>query len=187
MDGIVTDITDRARVEEQLAEAHNRLAHLAYHDHLTGLANRTQFQQHLDVALARARRDGSAVAVLFIDLDGFKQINDDHGHAAGDAVQRAVGERLSTVTREGDVVARLGGDEFLMLASLGRAYQATLDGIRERVRDELMRPVGVDGGRLEVAGSIGVAIFPRDAETADDLIRIADLAMYGAKQRRRAA
>ena len=116
VDGIVTDITDRHLVERELAEAHARLAHLAYHDHLTGLPNRAQFQEHLDAALARAGRDGSCVAVLFIDLDGFKQVNDAHGHAAGDSLLRAVGERLSTISRDGDVVARLGGDEFLMLA-----------------------------------------------------------------------
>lgn len=182
VDGIVTDITDRHRVEEQLAEAHARLAHLAYHDHLTGLPNRTQFQKHLDVALARARRDGSSVAVLFIDLDGFKQINDVHGHAAGDAVLRSVGERLSVATREGDVVARLGGDEFLMLASLSLGDRNALDSVCDRVRGHLLEPVMVEGVELNVAGSVGVAVFPRDAETGDELIRAADLAMYRVKQ-----
>jgi diguanylate cyclase (GGDEF)-like protein/PAS domain S-box-containing protein len=182
VDGIVTDITDRHRVEEQLAEAHVRLAHLAYHDHLTGLPNRAQFQQHLDVALGRARRDGSSVAVLFIDLDGFKQINDLHGHAAGDAVLRTVGERLSVATREGDVVARLGGDEFLMLAGFAPGDQDALDAVCDRVRGHLLEAVMVEGVELDVAGSLGVAVFPCDAETGEELIRAADLAMYRVKQ-----
>jgi len=185
VDGIVTDITDRHRVEEQLAEAHVRLAHLAYHDHLTGLPNRAQFQEHLDVALERARREGSSVAVLFIDLDGFKQVNDDHGHAAGDAVLRAVGERLSAARRGGDVVARLGGDEFLMLVSLAGTDREALEALFDRVREQLHRPVDVEGVRMEVAGSVGAAIFPDDAETGDELIRAADLAMYDLKQRGR--
>jgi diguanylate cyclase (GGDEF)-like protein len=189
VDGIVTDITDRHRVERELAVAHARLAHLAYHDHLTGLPNRAQFQEHLDAALAGARADGSCVAVLFIDLDGFKQVNDAHGHAAGDSLLRAIGERLSTISRDGDVVARLGGDEFLMLAYLGSADQVQLDVLCNRVYRQLLTPVSVDGTNLKVSGSVGVALFPRDARTGDDLIRVADVAMYSAKQhgRRRAA
>ena len=187
VDGIVTDITDRHRVEEQLAEAHRRLAHLAYHDHLTGLPNRAQFQEHLDVALDRARREGSSVAVLFIDLDGFKQINDRHGHAAGDAVLQAVGNRLSAATRGGDVVARLGGDEFLMLVSLAGTDRDALDALYDRVQVQLHLPVDVEGVRLDVAGSVGAAIFPDNAATGDELIRAADLAMYAVKQRGRAA
>ncbi|HVI36731.1 MAG TPA: sensor domain-containing diguanylate cyclase, partial [Gaiellales bacterium] len=189
VDGIVTDITDRHLVERELAEAHARLAHLAYHDHLTGLPNRAQFQEHLDVALARAGRGGSFVAVLFIDLDRFKQVNDAHGHAAGDSLLRAVGERLSAISRDGDVVARLGGDEFLMLACLGAADQAQLDGLCDRVYEQLLAPFNVEGADLEVSGSVGLALFPRDAGTGDDLIRAADVAMYSTKQhgRRRAA
>ena len=189
VDGIVTDITDRHRVERELAEAHARLAHLAYHDHLTGLPNRARFQEHLEVALARAGRDGSCVAVLFIDLDGFKQVNDAHGHAAGDSLLRAVGDRLSMISRDGDVVARLGGDEFLMLVCLPAADQAQLDALCNRVYQQLLTPVNVDGADLEVSGSIGLALFPRDAGSGDDLIRVADVAMYSVKQhgRRRAA
>jgi diguanylate cyclase (GGDEF)-like protein len=189
VDGIVTDITDRHRVERELAEAHARLAHLAYHDHLTGLPNRARFQEHLEVALARAGRDGSCVAVLFIDLDGFKQVNDDHGHGAGDSLLRAVGDRLSMISREGDVVARLGGDEFLMLVCLPAADQVQLDALCNRVYQQLLTPVCVDGADLEVSGSIGLALFPRDAGSGDDLIRVADVAMYSVKQhgRRRAA
>jgi diguanylate cyclase (GGDEF)-like protein len=189
VDGIVTDITDRHRVEWELAEAHARLAHLAYHDHLTGLPNRARFQEHLEIALARAGRDGSCVAVLFIDLDGFKQVNDDHGHGAGDSLLRAVGDRLSMISREGDVVARLGGDEFLMLVCLPAADQVQLDALCNRVYQQLLTPVCVDGADLEVSGSIGLALFPRDAGSGDDLIRVADVAMYSVKQhgRRRAA
>jgi diguanylate cyclase (GGDEF)-like protein len=127
--------------------------------------------------------------VLFIDLDGFKQVNDAHGHAAGDSLLRAVGERLSVISRDGDVVARLGGDEFLMLVCLASADQAQLDALCNRVYQQLLAPVSVDGADLKVSGSVGLALFPRDAATGDDLIRVADVAMYSAKQhgRRRAA
>jgi diguanylate cyclase (GGDEF)-like protein len=116
-------------------------------------------------------------------------VNDAHGHAAGDSLLRAVGERLSTISRDGDVVARLGGDEFLMLACPGTADQAHLDGLCDRVYQQLLVPVSVDGADLKVSGSVGLALFPRDARTGDDLIRVADAAMYSAKQhgRRRAA
>jgi diguanylate cyclase (GGDEF)-like protein len=125
------------------------------------------------------------VAVLFIDLDGFKQINDRHGHAAGDAVLRAVGNRLSAATRGGDVVARLGGDEFLMLVSLAGTDRDALDALYDRVHAQLHLPVDVEGVRLDVAGSVGAAIFPDNAATGDELIRAADLAMYDVKQRGR--
>jgi diguanylate cyclase (GGDEF)-like protein/PAS domain S-box-containing protein len=188
VDGIVNDITDRHLVEEQLAAAHERLSHMAFHDHLTGLPNRAQFEQHLQVALGRAGRDGTAVAVFFVDLDGFKPINDAHGHGVGDALLRAVADRLRTATRDGDVVARLGGDEFLMLAPIGSPDDTvTTDAVCARVSDLLADAFVVDGHRLAVGGSIGLAVYPRDAETPDELIRQADLAMYRTKHNRRAA
>jgi diguanylate cyclase (GGDEF)-like protein/PAS domain S-box-containing protein len=188
VDGIVNDITDRHLVEEQLAVAHARLSHLAFHDHLTGLPNRAQFEQHLQVALARARRDDTAVAVFFVDLDGFKPINDAHGHAVGDALLRAVADRLRSATRDGDVVARLGGDEFLMLAPIASPDDtATTDAICSRVSDLLGGSFDVDGHQLMVGGSVGLAVYPRDAEWPDELIRQADLAMYRTKNARRAA
>jgi len=188
VDGIVNDITDRHLVEEQLALAHARLSHLAFHDHLTGLPNRAQFEQHLHVALSRARRDDTAVAVFFVDLDGFKPINDAHGHAVGDSLLRAVADRLRTATRDGDVVARLGGDEFLMLATIASPDDTvTTDAICGRVSELLALPFDLDGHRLAVGGSIGLAVYPRDARTRDELIRQADLAMYRTKHSRRAA
>ena len=188
VDGIVNDITDRHLVEEQLAAAHERLSHMAFHDHLTGLPNRAQFEQHLQVALGRAGRDGTAVAVFFVDLDGFKPINDVHGHGVGDALLRAVADRLGAATRDGDVVARLGGDEFLMLAPIGSPDDTvTTDAVCARVSELLADAFVVDGHRLVVGGSIGLAVYPRDAETPDELIRQADLAMYRTKHNRRAA
>jgi diguanylate cyclase (GGDEF)-like protein/PAS domain S-box-containing protein len=175
VDGIVTDITDRHRVEEQLAEAHTRLAHLAYHDHLTGLPNRAQFQEHLDVALERARREGSSLAVLFIDLDGFKQINDDHGHAAGDAVLRAVGNRLAAATRGGDVVARLGGDEFAVMLPGGNEREC--DRIVRRLRELIQRK---RVGSVALSASIGSATC-RGTDDLADALRRADTRMYQAK------
>ena len=188
VDGIVTDITDRHRVEEQLAEAHTRLAHLAYHDHLTGLPNRAQFQEHLDVALERARREGSSLAVLFIDLDGFKQINDDHGHAAGDAVLRVVGDRLAAATRGRDVVARLGGDEFLMLVNLADPDREALDVLFDRVKEQLHSAVDVEGVRLDVAGSVGGRHLPRrrrNRRRADPCRRSCDVRDQAARPRPR--
>ena len=183
VDGIVTDITDRHRVEAELAAAHGQLAHLAYHDHLTGLPNRAQFQTHLDRALALARRDGGAVAVLFIDLDGFKDINDRFGHAAGDSVLCEVARRLSELSREGDLVARLGGDEFLLLAPLADAGAAAAEVLRRRVLDCLSEPLEVEGELLQVTGSVGAALFPDHADGGEELIQTADLAMYADKQR----
>src|SRR5262249_14147608 len=112
--GVVADISERKRIE---AEAMEKLAHAALHDSLTGLANRVSFLEHLELALRRAARTGGAVAVLFVDLDNFKLVNDSFGHAAGDELLKAVGSRLQSAVRGMDVVARHGGDEFLILLS----------------------------------------------------------------------
>src|SRR5205823_337984 len=121
--GVVADITARKLAETQLIEAADLLAQAALHDPLTGLPNRKAFQDHLDVALARAEREGGVVGVLFIDLDNFKLINDSFGHAAGDAVLQSVTSRLLGTTRAMDVVSRQGGDEFLILVSDLRAEE----------------------------------------------------------------
>ena len=117
VDGIVADITERRRSADELIAAQARLAHLAYHDALTDLPNRLLFQEHLEQAIARAHRGNLAVAVLFVDLDDFKLVNDSHGHTTGDELLRVVADRLRGAVRATDVVARLGGDEFLVLVA----------------------------------------------------------------------
>ncbi|WP_130491211.1 sensor domain-containing diguanylate cyclase [Motilibacter rhizosphaerae] len=165
------DVTERAR-----REAH--LAHLATHDGLTGLPNRLLLLDRLEQALGRTGRGGSAVLVLFVDLDGFKQVNDVHGHAVGDALLRAVAARLRASVRGMDTVARLSGDEFVVVAELESVELAAP--LRARLDEELTRAYDVDGIAVRVGASIGEHLLeaPVDAEQA--LVE-ADRRMYAAK------
>lgn len=176
--GAAYDLTEHKRLEQQLA-------HQAFHDALTGLPNRALFLDRLVHALARAERCCSSVAVLFVDLDNFKVVNDSLGHAAGDALLSAVAQRLSACLRPGDTIARLGGDEFTVLVEdVGELEVATEIGAQ--IADALRRPLVVQGHTLFVSASIGVAQsglamgVARTAQ-ADDLLREADIAMYQAK------
>jgi diguanylate cyclase (GGDEF)-like protein/PAS domain S-box-containing protein len=183
--GVVADISQRKRVE---AEAMEKLAHAALHDSLTGLANRVSFLEHLELALKRATRTGAAVAVLFFDLDNFKLVNDSFGHAAGDELLKAVGERLLAQVRGMDVVARQGGDEFLVLLS-DLDCQVTEDGaalraaelVASRVRTILREPFLIEGIEIYVSASVGISLYPADAEDAETLLKHADVAMYSVK------
>ena len=160
-----------------------RARHLSLHDGLTLLPNRTFFRQRLDDALGRCEPNHSGVAVLYLDLDGFKAINDAHGHEAGDALLGIVAARLARAVRAEDVVGRLGGDEFACLLEdvLGREQ---LSHVACKLFDIVSAPFKI--GRLELAvrPSIGIAICPADGTTADTLLRSADAAMYRAKRRR---
>ncbi len=165
-------------------EARARIHHLAYHDALTGLANRLLFQDRLEIALARGRRRGDLVGVLFLDLDGFKRINDREGHGAGDLLLREVAARLSGLVREGDTVARMGGDEFVILVSdIVRAGDVLP--IAEKILSGIRVPFTVDARELFVTGSIGIALGPADGIDGDVLVRNADIAMYRAKEQGR--
>jgi diguanylate cyclase (GGDEF)-like protein/PAS domain S-box-containing protein len=166
------DVTDRVEAEESLA-------YQAMHDPLTGLANRTLLVDRLHQALARSRRSGAPCAVLLLDLDGFKAVNDRLGHAAGDDLLVVVGQRLRAAVRPGDTVARLGGDEFVVLAEpLGHADAAA--DIAQRLIASLRRPVAVEGKDISVGCSIGIAIAEAQDPTA--LLRQADIALYRAKR-----
>jgi two-component system cell cycle response regulator len=161
------------------------LVHQALHDGLTGLANRAQILSRLEIAVSRHHRRGETSAVIFLDLDGFKPINDQYGHAAGDRVLVEVGHRLETVaSQRNDVVARLGGDEFVILCE-----DTTAAGARhtvEQIRVALGRPIEIAGGApLTIGVSVGVATIDQCAEaSADDLLREADTAMYAEKASR---
>jgi diguanylate cyclase (GGDEF)-like protein len=158
-----------------------RLAHERLHDALTGLPNRILFLSRARQALAGRRRQDGKVAVLFIDLDGFKPINDVHGHAAGDALLIAAAKRLKDTIRSGDLVSRFGGDEFLVLCpSLLDDQQAIA--IAERLRQEIARPFQIEGNEVTVGSSIGVALNDQGVNDATALIHNADLAMYEAKK-----
>ena len=185
VDGVVADITARKRVE---AEAIEKLAHAALRDSLTGLANRTAFLEHLDAALARAGRTGEGAAVLFIDLDNFKLVNDSFGHAAGDELLKAVGSRLRTAVRQTDVVARQGGDEFLILLSdlehnpaEETAFMAAAETVANTLRRSLRAPFVVEGIEIYISASVGISIYPSDAEDSTTLLKHADVAMYTVK------
>ncbi len=153
----------------------------ALHDSLTGLPNRVLFQTRLAESIEHARAAGSRLAVMLMDLDHFKEINDTLGHHFGDMLLREIGPRLSTVLRDDDMMARLGGDEFgIVLPDI--ADEGVAMTIAHRLLDRLEQPVTVEGLALDVAGSVGIAVFPRHSNDADTLLRRADVAMYAAKE-----
>jgi diguanylate cyclase (GGDEF)-like protein/PAS domain S-box-containing protein len=176
---MVRDITEQKVAEQARDQAEEQLRHQALYDGLTGLPNRTLFHDRVKHALVAARRESEELAVLMLDLDRFKEINDTLGHAAGDDVLREVAWRLSKVTREGDSIARLGGDEFSIL--LPNASEADAAMVVSRVSSCLEEPIVVQDLPLRVDASIGLAAFPRDGGDADLLIQHADVAMYAAK------
>lgn len=186
LDGVICDITARKSAEE-------RLAFLAYHDPLTGLPNRMLFREHLEVALRRAARAGAGVAVCFVDLDGFKLVNDSFGHAVGDDLLVEVAARLGSVVREQDVVARQGGDEFLiLLADLpygavagGRSAVDVAVEVATAIRVALQTPITLSEAEIVVNASVGISVYPEDAADADSLLKHSDIAMYLAKEQGR--
>jgi len=171
---LIDDITARKELEEQLR-------HQALHDSLTGLANRALFSDRVQHALDRSRVLESSLAVLFLDLDDFKTINDSLGHGAGDQLLIAVARRLERTLRPGDTASRLGGDEFAIL--LEDALTETPQAVATRIHDAFERPFAVQGKQVLVHTSIGIALDSAAAATPDELLRNADLAMYVAKQR----
>jgi diguanylate cyclase (GGDEF)-like protein/PAS domain S-box-containing protein len=167
------DISERRQLEDQLV-------HQAFHDSLTSLANRALFKDRVDHALQRTKRQTPSVAVLFLDLDGFKEVNDSLGHAAGDRLLIQVAERLHSCVRPSDTVARFGGDEFAVLIE-DASDDLDVVQVAERVLEGLRQPFVVNGRELHVRGSMGIARMDSDVDGADQLLRNADLAMYRAK------
>jgi diguanylate cyclase (GGDEF)-like protein/PAS domain S-box-containing protein len=168
------DISERKTTEE-------RMQHLAHYDLLTGLPNRTLFSDRLQLALATARRDKARMALMFIDLDEFKPINDDLGHDVGDLLLQQVAQRLQECMRESDTAARIGGDEFLVLLPRIEAEQDALV-VSEKIRLALYRPFEVGGETLRISSSIGIAIYPEHGSEERVLVKNADMAMYHAKK-----
>ncbi|VXC69350.1 EAL domain-containing protein [Massilia sp. 9I] len=171
--GVINDITEARHYER-------RLHHLAHHDPLTGLANRTLLQERLRHAIECAARDDFLVALAFLDLDNFKHINDNFGHEAGDAVLREVAQRLRVNMREDDTIARMGGDEFVLIICDPASREQVAELI-ERIRISVTAPVRVDGQEIVPGTSIGVSIFPDDGDSLEKIMRAADAAMYHAK------
>lgn len=172
--GVVRDISARRRAEE-------RIRHLAQHDPLTNLPNRFLFGDRLDAAIGRASRHKDRLAVVFIDLNDFKPVNDDFGHAVGDLALVSLSERLKRSMRKTDTIARIGGDEFVVILEeiSGEDHVRVL---AEKVMAAVTEPFEVDGNQMRISASLGIALYPDDTTDADQLVEFADRAMYVAKK-----
>jgi len=178
MMGVVRDITEEKASVSQLEK-------MARHDPLTGLPNRLLLEESLTHALARARRNATRVALVFIDLNGFKQINDRYGHAVGDQLLVGTAQRLQQTLRESDMVARLGGDEFVVVIeglTLGKNLHDEAQMIGEKILQRLSQPLSLGDASHRVGASLGIALYPEHGPNIDSLIHIADQAMYAAKR-----
>ncbi len=172
--GIFSDISLQVKLREDLR-------HLAHHDALTDLPNRLLFHDRLKMAIRHADRTEQGVALLFVDLNGFKQINDEHGHAAGDTILIEIAHRLKSAVRDEDTVARFGGDEFTIVFA-NASHQSDASRIAIKIMDSISDPITVQGEKLYVTASIGISLYPDDANSADELIMKADTAMYDIKE-----
>ncbi len=172
--GVGSDITERVLSAEQYR-------HLAHHDVLTGLPNRRLFADRMEQAIARARRSGAGVALMLLDLDEFKTINDSQGHSVGDQVLVNVAQRLRNGLRESDTVARLGGDEFVILLPDTRQLR-DLARIAAKAIESVREPLAIGAGQYRIGASVGIALFPEHADGAERLMQEADIAMYEAKR-----
>lgn len=172
--GIIRDITAAKQAEDTIR-------HMAYHDALTGLPNRILFNDRLAMAMTNSLRTGKKVAVLMLDLDKFKQVNDILGHKIGDLLLKAVSERLGRMLRKGDTVARMGGDEFMIiLPEISYEYVANM--VAEKIIEIFQWPFRLEGKELSMTTSIGVSVFPKDGKDIDTLMKHADIAMYSSKK-----
>jgi diguanylate cyclase (GGDEF)-like protein/PAS domain S-box-containing protein len=168
------DVTASTREREEIQR-------LAFHDALTGLPNRISFLELLDRAIARAGAEGQLFALLYLDLDRFKPVNDALGHAAGDQLLIAVAERLRAAVRKTDTVARLGGDEFAVLLTDVEHPEVAAAALAGKLVDRIGQPYMLNRQRIQIGASVGIGVYPRDGATADALLSHADAAMYAAK------
>ena len=164
----------------RLKHTNEQVTALAHHDSLTGLPNRILFYDRLNQAITRARRDKVSIAVLYLDLDGFKLVNDTFGHDAGDTLLREAAKRIVACVRDSDTVARMGGDEFTVILPNIRT-PSSKDRVAKKIVETIARPFLINGKSCSVSASIGIALFPEHGETAEQLVKIADAAMYLAK------
>ncbi|MDE2254626.1 MAG: diguanylate cyclase [Betaproteobacteria bacterium] len=165
----------------RLKQTNDQIAHLAYHDALTGLPNRILFYDRLNQAITRAHRWQESFAVLYLDLDGFKPVNDMFGHDVGDALLREAAQRIVTCVRGSDTVARMGGDEFAVIVSSAKTPDGN-DRVSRLILEAISRPFVLNGKTCSVSVSIGIALYPDNGQTAEQLVKISDAAMYLAKQ-----
>ncbi len=163
-----------------LKEHQMELDYLVHHDPLTGLPNRLMFDDRLTHALQRCVREGTELALLFMDLDDFKNINDTYGHATGDYLLQTVSKRLEALLRKEDTIARFGGDEFLILLESFESI-AGIEAVTKKIMDEISTPLETDAGDIAACASVGIAVGPRDGSNGPDLIKAGDVAMYRAK------
>jgi diguanylate cyclase (GGDEF)-like protein/PAS domain S-box-containing protein len=175
--GIARDVTERKRLERELND-------IATHDFLTGLPNRLLLQDRLNVALAGARRNRTKLAVMMLDLDRFKVVNDTFGHSLGDKVLRVAGERLVALVRKSDTVARVGGDEFLVLLPKIARVEDSIR-VARKILEAFRKPFVINSFKVRITNSVGIAIYPEDGEDSDTLLRNADIAMYWVKEQGR--
>jgi diguanylate cyclase (GGDEF)-like protein len=183
---VARDISARKAAEHQVVENQRKLAHLAHHDPLTGLPNRLFLQQLIPEMLLRASARGEGMALLYVDVDHFKHINDSLGHSSGDQVLVSVARRLRNAIAAADLVVRMGGDEFVVVAGKIRD-QAAARSIAERLMAALETPIRVDGRLIGLTASIGVSLYPRNGDDLESLLKHADMALYRAKERGRNA
>jgi len=180
IEGVVTNYISTGKDITERVKDRQRIEFMAYHDNLTQLPNRELFRDRLEHALAQAHRKGSLVAVMFLDLDRFKQVNDSLGHMVGDLLLKAAADRLSGAIREGDTVARIGGDEFTVICEDCNSHD-DVKIIAQHITESLSRPFNINNNEIYATASIGIAIAPDDASNSEELITAADTAMYKAK------
>jgi len=168
------------KVITRLKQTNEQILKLAQHDTLTALPNRILFYDRLDQAMTRASRDKGSFAILFIDLDDFKIVNDTLGHDAGDALLREAAKRITACVRKSDTVARMGGDEFTVIISNARTPNS-VERVAKKIVANLASPFDLNGKFCSVSASIGIALYPVNGNTAEQLVKVADDAMYTAK------
>jgi diguanylate cyclase (GGDEF)-like protein/PAS domain S-box-containing protein len=179
--GAIRDITERKLREDALEQKNAELSHQAYHDALTGLSNRKMFYECLHLSLEKASSNQELVALLFLDLDGFKSINDTLGHNVGDLLLKTVASRLKKCLRGSDTISRLGGDEFTVILPGIPGREETAK-VAEKICDAIMEPFILEENTVSVTTSIGISLYPIDGQESDVLVKNADAAMYRAKE-----